>query len=185
MTISLLTACNLPSKAATPTPDLSLVETLVASTFQALTPGITPTATFAPPTPTPPVIETPTPTYPLTATLTSSAGQTPTQTSTPLPGSIAGGIYAYPYGNIPALVIVAYHQEKPYYWWWITAAGSTYYTMNGYIPPGQYQVVAYDAAGHAGGCTTIVTVKSDQTVNCDITDWSGSYRSKPADVPTP
>ncbi len=71
------------------------------------------------------------------------------------------------------------------YWYWITGAGQTSYSMDGYIPPSVYQVVAYDASGHAGGCTGLVTVMSNQTVNCDITGWGGSYPTKPSKVPVP
>jgi hypothetical protein len=109
----------------------------------------------------------------------------PTQTPIPKPGSITGGISGYPYGSIPKLSIVAFGQEPPYnYSYWITASGDTSYSMtSNYLIPGKYQVVAYDSSGHAGGCTTLVDVKSEQSSNCDITDWGGSYPSKPSGVP--
>ncbi len=165
--------------------DDALLGTVVAATLQALTPPPTLTSSWSSPTSTLP--ETATPTVTPTPTPTSTPAETPsrTPTNTPSPGSISGGIYGYPYGSIPRLVIVAFNQERPYYWWLIVAAGSTAYSMDNYIPPGKYQVVAYDAAGHAGGCPSIVTVKSGQKATCDITDWSGSYRAKPSDVPSP
>jgi hypothetical protein len=46
-------------------------------------------------------------------------------------------------------------------------------------------VVAYDSSGHAGGCNLNAAVVSNTTVNCDITNWSGSYRVKPSGVPNP
>lgn len=194
----LLTACNLPRAAATPRSedipslalptsgvDTNLLATVVAATLQALTPAATSTLTLPSPTSTPALTDTPTATPTQTVTFTSPVTATLTPTETPSPGTIAGGIYGYPYGSVPRLVIVAFNQEKPYYWWLIIPAGSTWYSMDEFIPPGKYQVVAYDAAGHAGGCPSIVTVKGGQTATCDITDWSGGYRAKPADVPSP
>jgi hypothetical protein len=88
---------------------------------------------------------------------------------------------------LPSLAIVAYEQEPPYnYSYWITAPGDTYFSMtSNYLIPGKYLVVAYDAAGNSGGCTSLVEVKSEETSNCSITDWAGSYPSKPAGVPNP
>jgi len=194
----LLTACNLPV-AATPSPlpdgqptltalptlDSNLLATVVAATLQALTPPATPTLALPSPTLTPAFTATPAATVTPTPTATSPVTATSTLTETPAPGSIHGGIYGYPYGSLPRLVIVAFNQEKPYYWWQIVPAGSTWYVMDSFIPPGRYQVVAYDAAGHAGGCPTTITVKSGQAATCDISDWSGGYRARPADVPAP
>lgn len=195
---TLLTACNLPLTTATPNSeytsppvmptsgvDTNLLATVVAATLQALTPAATSTLALPSPTSTPAITDTPTATLTPTATFTPPATSTSTPTETPSPGTISGGIYGYPYGSVPRLVIVAFNQEKPYYWWLIIPAGSTWYSMDKFIPPGKYQVVAYDAAGHAGGCPSIVTVKGGQTATCDITDWSGGYRAKPSDVPTP
>jgi hypothetical protein len=109
----------------------------------------------------------------------------PTASPTPRTGAVQGGIYGYPYGSIPKLVFVAFNQQNSSYWYWIIAAGQSYYETDLFISPGKYQVVAYDGSGHRGGCTTIVTVISDQTVQCDITDWGGSYPAKPAGVPSP
>ena len=55
--------------------------------------------------------------------------------------------------------------------------------MDGYISEGKYKMVAYDSSGHAGGCTTIIEVKADEMVTCDITSWGGGYPAKPAGVP--
>lgn len=111
----------------------------------------------------------------------------PTNTPNSAPGTIAGGISGYPYGSVPGLAIVAYGQEPPYnYSYMITGAGETYFAMSSsYLIPGHYQVVAYDSSGHAGGCTVNVLVISNETVNCDITNWGGGYRAKPSGVPSP
>jgi hypothetical protein len=119
-----------------------------------------------------------------TITPTITLTPVPTKTPIPKPGSIAGSI-SYPYGSVPNLVIVAFGQEPPYYYSYLTTnLGDTYYSMSSqYLIPGKFQIVAYDSSGHTGGCTVIVTVISEQTVNCDITDWGGSYPSKPSGVP--
>jgi hypothetical protein len=82
---------------------------------------------------------------------------------------------------------VVYGQEPPnYYSYLITSAGETNFSMSSsYLIPGHFQVVAYDSSGHAGGCTVLVLVISNQTVNCDITDWGGGYPAKPSGVPNP
>jgi hypothetical protein len=177
-----LVACNLPS-AGPSTPDANAVASIVAATLQALSTPTGPQAPLTSPMAASPTTELPTasltPLPSLTATLEA------TSTGVPVPGTIEGNISGYPYGSIPQLTIVAYEQESPYnYSYWRPGMGATYYSMTSdYLIPGSYQVVAYDPSGHAGGCTTIVKVKSNESVTCDITDWSGSYRSKPAGVP--
>ncbi|MBM3151920.1 MAG: hypothetical protein FJZ96_06925 [Chloroflexi bacterium] len=173
----LLSACNLPAN--TPDPGSDLAATFVALTLQgASLPGAATPAGGSPSVPQ----ASETPGLP---TLTLEPSQTPTKeiTPTPRPGSITGGIYGYPYGDIPQLRVVAFNQDSAAYWYRITVAGDVFYSMDGYIPPGSYQVVAYDPASHAGGCVIIVQALSDQAVNCDITDWAGVYRAKPAGVP--
>lgn len=196
----ILTGCNLPAD-VTVVPGDNLVATKVASTLTALTltagpaRSITPTenlpGTPIPTTPAP--LNTPTQTSTggpsLTPTLTLKASNTPAASNTPIPdpGVIEGGISGYPYGALPGLSIVAYQQEAPYnYGFVITGSGQTYYVNNSnWLIPGHYQVVAYDSAGHSGGCPSLVLVKSNQSVTCDITSWGGGYRAKPADVPYP
>ncbi len=161
-------ACNLPrvvpdgSTPGGPLPDLDTAT---------LAPGETPqaTPTLAPPT----------------ETLSPTATFTPQPTVTPRAGSIDGGIYGYPYGSVPGLVFVAFNQQNSSYWYWIIGAGQSFYSTDPFISPGKYRVVAYDSSGHRGGCTTIITVTSDATAHCDITDWAGSYPAKPSGVPSP
>jgi hypothetical protein len=201
-----MAACNLP-KGVGITPDSS-VATKVSLTQEGMTqipqqnqttlpgsptsglstitrtPGQQITKTTGP-TETTSVTQSPTRTSGPTASLTPTLQ--PTNTPIPDPGTIAGNIYGYPYGSVPSLAIVAFGQEPPNnYSYWITGYGVTYFAMTSqYLIPGHYQVVAYDAAGHAGGCTTQVLVVSNQTVNCDITDWGGGYPPKPSGVPSP
>ena len=99
-------------------------------------------------------------------------GYEPQQTT----GSITGSI-PYPYGSIPPLTVVAFSKSTPYWYWLGTATGQNYYTINN-LPPGKYQVVAYDKSGHAGG-SGVVTVSAGESVSADVTDWTGSYPSNP------
>jgi hypothetical protein len=188
--IVFLCACNL-QKAVTPAgtnPDT--VATNVVLTLTALTQAVqqSPAAspTLASPTFTLTPTQTPTVTITATASVTPTITNTsaPTKTPIPKPGTIAGSI-SYPYGSVPNLVIVAFGQEPPYNYSYLTTnLGDTFYSMSSqYLVPGKFQVVAYDSSGHTGGCAVIVTVISEQTVNCDITDWGGSYPSKPSGVP--
>ena len=208
-----LAACNLPKGGGT-TPSSDNVITIAALTMQALTqsaqqshlpspgsttripstiirtPNLLATGTVGPtgsPTPTKSPTRTAGPSATLTLTLHPTNTSAPTNTPIPDPGTITGNISGYPYGSVPGLTIVAFGQEPPYnYSYWITGAGSTYFAMTSeYLTPGHYQVVAYDASGHAGGCTAIALVVSKQTVNCDITNWGGGYPAKPSGVPSP
>ncbi|MGA2505537.1 MAG: hypothetical protein ABSG01_15755 [Anaerolineales bacterium] len=191
----ILAACSLPQ--ANPTPDSGVVATKVAATLAAFTQAALQTAIISPVTPSqvsPTVVlaatQTPSATIEPINTATATLNPTVTVGSTPSPtlglGTIAGGIVGYPYGSVPSLAIVAFGQEPPFrYWYWITGAGNTYYSMDGYITTGHYQVVAYDSSNHSGGCTSIVQVISNQTVNCDISNWGSGYPAKPSGVPNP
>ena len=184
LSTTLLTSCNLPS-AGQSTPNPNDVATRVAATLSVLhrSPSKVPQVPLGSPTAQPPAAS-----AQPTRKPTAAATLAPTDTSKPTPGTpgtIEGGISGYPYGAVPKLTIVAFGQESPsHYSYFITAPGQTSFSMtSSYLIPGKYQVVAFDASGHAGGCTSIVTVHSDQTSTCDITDWSGSYPAKPAGVP--
>lgn len=191
----LLAACNLPQGYEN-TPDPGILSTKVALTLVALTQLAQQVPIISPGSPTsvqPANTQNPTPTETTVPIYTQTPTQLPTgtiaPTNTPLsaPGTVAGSISGYPYGSLPSLAIVAYGQEPPYYYsYMITGAGQTYFEMTtSYLLPGHYQVVAYDTSGHAGGCNFNVMVISNQTVNCDITNWGGSYRAKPSGVPNP
>jgi len=185
LSLAILGACNLPQGTSSVTTVQAVATTQVASAQVDLTETALVTPQASPQnTPTPSASATPS-----ELSLTPSPSLTPTVSETPIPkpGSISGSILGYPYGSIPRLAVVAFEQEAPYnYSYWLTAPGDTYFTLSSqYIIPGNWQVVAYDPDGHAGGCPTIVTVVSDQTVNCNVSDWSGSYPPKPSSVPSP
>lgn len=93
-------------------------------------------------------------------------------------GTIAGNIYGYPYGGLPQLTVVAFNKSTGYWYWVGTAVGQSYFTMLD-IPAGTYQVVAYDASGHAGGSSSNIIVVGGQTINIDINSWSGTYPANP------
>ncbi len=195
-----LCACNLP-QTGTPTGTSSdIVATRVVMTLAVLTqsaPSLTPQSTFtlSQPTNTQPVVPSPTLTSAFTATITPTITQTPTititqaptNTSIPKPGTISGSISGYPYGALPSLTIVAFGQQPPYnYSYLVTTPGTAYFSMNNnYTLPGQYQVVAYDSSDNRGGCPGLITVVSEQTVSCDISNWSGGYPPRPSGVPAP
>lgn len=193
--VVLLSACNLQQ--ANPISDSDLVATKVAATLAGLTQSalLTPVTAPASPTPLKPTATqastlAPSATIGFTSTATATLHPTLTVGATPSPtpglGTIAGSIIGYPYGSVPALAIVAFGQEPPYnFWYWITGTGNTYFSMDGYITTGHYQVVAYDSSGRTGGCPAIVQVVTNQTVTCDISNWGGGYPSKPSIVPNP
>ncbi len=193
--ILLLAACNLP-QGTTPTPATGFVATTVAQTLVALTqtaqhsPLASPIApTLAQPTSTetPAIVSTNTAAVSPTQTPTLKPTDTTGPTASPTPGlgTIAGSISGYPYGSTPSLTIVAFEQETPYHYWYLITGGGTYYSMDGYISTGNYQVVAYDAAGHTGGCASSVKVLNSQTVTCNISNWGSGYPAKPSGVPNP
>ena len=197
--ICCLCACNLPGAATPGGIDSGAVATQVIMTLAVFTQSAQPAALSSPtsgqlststqPQPTSTI------TVALTPTLTPTIGPSPTQTITlapsntpiPKPGSIAGAISGYPYGSQPSLAIVAFGQDRPFnHSYMITNPGDGYYSMStDYLIPGKYQVVAYDSSNHTGGCAALITVISEQTVTCDITNWGGGYPSKPSDVPNP
>lgn len=93
-------------------------------------------------------------------------------------GIISGGVYGYPYGDLPQLTIVAFNQNSGYWYWVGTVAGQSYFTITD-IPAGTYQVVAYDGSGHAGGTSVSIELKGGQTANADLNNWAGSFPSNP------
>lgn len=161
-------------QAAPATPPVDTVATIVAATMEALTPQNVLDAETMPATQ---------PDAGTTQTPLSLETGTPTITATPGAGMVSGGVFGYPYGALPRLVVVAFNEDHLHWNYVITDPGSSYYAMD--LAEGKYQIVVYDADGHTGGCITIATVKDKQTVTCDITDWTGTYPDKPGEVPNP
>jgi hypothetical protein len=99
-------------------------------------------------------------------------GYQPQQTT----GTITGEI-TYPYGGIPQLTVVAFNKTTHYWYWVGTGTGESSYSISS-LPPGNYQVVAYDGSGHSGG-SNVVSVKAGETVSATISDWAGPFPSNP------
>ncbi len=93
-------------------------------------------------------------------------------------GSINGSILNYPGGDTPSFTVIFFNQASGFWYSWQPAPGSTYFQRDG-LPPGTYQVVAYDQNNKAGGAPALVSVNAGQTVSVNITDWSGTYPARP------
>jgi hypothetical protein len=190
--LSSLIACNLPKVETSGTAIPDNVATKVVLTLEALTqsaPQLTLVASpiLEQPVNTETIALSPTSSPTVTLTPTMTLTMAPSDTPIPKPGTIGGSISGYPHGSLPKLAIVAFNQEKlANYSYWITAVGNNSYSMTSiYLLPGKYQVVAYDSSNHTGGCPVLVTVISEQTVTCNITNWGGGYPAKPSGVPDP
>ncbi len=93
-------------------------------------------------------------------------------------GSISGSIYGYPGGAGAQLTVVAFNPKTKYWYYVNLLPGGRYYTIEG-LPPGTYQVVAYDSSGSAGGTSANIAVAAGEDTTADISDWSGSFPSNP------
>ena len=196
---SCLCACNLAAAATPDGANSGVVATEVVLTLAVFTQSAQPALLSSPtleqfssptqgqPTSTQTIAPSPTLTPTIGSTATMTLTLAPSATPIPKPGSIAGAISGYPYGSLPSLAIVAFGQDPPYYFsYMITNPGDTSYSMSSsYLIPGRFQIVAYDSSNHTGGCAAIMTVISEQTVTCDITNWGGGYPPKPSSVPNP
>lgn len=95
-------------------------------------------------------------------------------------GDLSGSISHYPNGNLPVLTVVAFNQGTGYWYYVRTAAGQASYAIMDILPPGSYQVVAYDNNGHAGG-SGIVSVTAGEMTTANISDWGGGYPENPVE----
>lgn len=93
-------------------------------------------------------------------------------------GSINGSILNYPGAGTPSFTVIFFNQATGFWYSWQPASGSAYFQRDG-LPPGVYQVVAYDQNNRAGGAPGLVTVSAGQTVSVNITDWTGTYPARP------
>ncbi|MEJ5224712.1 MAG: carboxypeptidase-like regulatory domain-containing protein [Anaerolineales bacterium] len=93
-------------------------------------------------------------------------------------GSISGVILNYPGGGTPSFTVIFFNQSTGFWYSWQPAPGDTYFQRDG-LPPGTYQVVAYDQNNLAGGAVGLVSLSAGQNVTVNITDWSGSYPARP------
>lgn len=103
-----------------------------------------------------------------------------------LTGSISGSLN-YPAGYAPSLHVVAFNLTTHNWYYVETNPGSAAFNIPD-LPPGSYQVVAYEPDGKAGGHAQTdhslieVTVKAgEKTMGADITDWNAPFGSFPVD----
>jgi hypothetical protein len=110
----------------------------------------------------------------------------PGKDQTKLTGSISGGL-TFPGEGIPALRVVAFNVGTRNWYYINTNPGAGTYTITG-LPPGSYQVVAYDARGNAGGYAdanheliNVIVKGGEVTTGIDITDWYAPAGTFPPD----
>ena len=103
-----------------------------------------------------------------------------------LTGDIAGSL-TYIQDEIPGLRVVAFNLSTNYWYWTSTQDGQSFYTIAD-LPPGTYQVVAYDAEGRAGGHASgnhelipVAVRPGEATTGVDITDWDAPEGTFPPD----
>jgi hypothetical protein len=103
-----------------------------------------------------------------------------------LTGDISGSL-TYIQEEVPGLRVVAFNLSTNYFYWSSTMEGQTFYTIAD-LPPGDYNVVAYDeegrAGGHANGSHELVSVAvrpGETTSGVDVTDWNAPEGTFPPD----
>ncbi len=92
-------------------------------------------------------------------------------------GSVSGSILNYPGDSNAQLTVVAFNHVTGYWYYSILKPGVRTYSIDG-LPPGAYQVVAYDKGDKRGGAFTAV-VTAGQDTNADVTDWTQNYAPNP------
>jgi hypothetical protein len=112
-------------------------------------------------------------------------GQEPTEVT----GIISGSL-SYLEAEIPELRVVAFNVDTEYYYWVYSQPGQITYSINN-LPPGTYNVVAYDSDSNAGGHATgnhelidVVVEPGQATAGININDWKAPPGTFPPD-PTP
>jgi len=93
-------------------------------------------------------------------------------------GTLAGSIYGYPGNASERLTVVAFNKGTGYWYYFKLAPGVRYYSISD-LPPGTYQIVAYDPNGLAGGTGPTLAVVAGQTTVADINNWAGSFPANP------
>jgi hypothetical protein len=100
-------------------------------------------------------------------------------------GSISGGI-SYP-GGQPALRVFAFNLDS-HNWYYVNVnASRNAYTIDE-LPPGRYQIVAYDESGNAGGFADsnhdlieVLVKAGERATGADIDDWDAPAGAFPPD----
>ena len=110
----------------------------------------------------------------------------PGKEQTEITGVISGGL-SYPDGSAIELRVVAFNVQTGYWYWVYAQTGQSFYSITE-LPPGIYNVVAYDPQGNAGGYADAdhnlrdVTVERGKVVeDIDINDWNAPAGAYPPD----
>jgi len=110
----------------------------------------------------------------------------PGKEQTEITGVISGSL-SYPDGSGIELRVVAFNVRTGYWYWVFAQEGQPFYSITE-LPPGIYNVVAYDPQGSAGGHADAdhnlldVTVESGKvTEGIDINDWNAPAGAYPPD----
>jgi hypothetical protein len=91
-------------------------------------------------------------------------------------GSISGTISNYGGGH--GLTVVAFNQGTGYWYYVILMPGQLTFSIGG-LPPGRYQVVAYDNLGATGGTQPEIYVLGGKDAKGDISSWGSGYPANP------
>lgn len=110
----------------------------------------------------------------------------PGKEETEVTGVISGSL-TYPDGQQAELRVVAFNTRTGYWYWVFASADQPFYAIQE-LPPGTYQLVAYDASGNAGGhadanhhLIEVVVEPGKVTEGVTINDWSAPEGSFPPD----
>lgn len=110
----------------------------------------------------------------------------PGKEQTEITGVISGSL-SYPDGNATEVRVVAFNVHTGYWYWVFAQAGQSFYSIRE-LPPGSYNVVAYDSQGNAGGYADAnhnlldVTVEPGKIAEgIDINDWNAPAGTYPPD----
>lgn len=110
----------------------------------------------------------------------------PGKEQTEITGVISGSL-SYPDGIASELRVVAFNVRTGYWYWAYAQPGQAFYSITE-LPPGIYNVVAYDTDGHAGGYAsnnhdlidvTVEPGKVSEGIN--INDWNAPAGTFPPD----
>jgi len=110
----------------------------------------------------------------------------PGKDQTEITGVISGNL-THPDGSGIELRVVAFNVQTGYWYWVFAQSGQSYYSIVE-LPPGIYNVVAYDPQGNGGGYADVnhnlldVTVEPGKAAEgIDINDWNAPVGTYPPD----
>jgi hypothetical protein len=111
----------------------------------------------------------------------------PGKEQTEVTGVISGSL-SHPDGSAVELRVVAFNTQTGYWYWVYAQSGQTFYSIKE-LPPGTYNVVAYDPEGRAGGYASdnhnlldVIVEPGEVVEGVNINDWNipaGAYPPDP------